>query len=123
MIFLIHSVEFILVLLIVALFFNVIRAYKTELPSSLFEVTSYNAEADLKPVSVVENYIEAFFPIESESLNPLLVLREEQELHDSANESFSTLENPRNVNEENSQSISSKVIEAMMSEAKLVCAS
>ncbi len=123
MIFLIHSVEFILVLLIAALFFNVIRAYKTELSSALLEPTTYSIEADLKPASVVENYIEAFFSMESESLNPLLGLREEQELHASTDVSFSTLENPQNVNEENSQSISSKVIEAMMSEAKLVCAS
>jgi len=123
MIFLIHSLEVLLVLLIVVLVLSVIRAYRAELLSIPYEQAVYNAAADLKPVSIVENYIEDFFGMESESLNPLLALRAEQELHNSTNSSDAKFEKHRNLHEDNSQSISSKVIEAMMTEADLLCAS
>jgi len=121
MIILIHSLEILLVLLIVALVISVIRAYRAELPSVGGEQAVSPVAADLVQVSIVENYIEDFFNMKSESLNPLLALRAEQEMQTSAN-----LENTRTVQAnpaENSQSISSKVIEAMMSEAELLCAS
>jgi len=123
MIFLIHSLEVLLVLLIVVLVLSVIRAYRAELSSTSFEQTIYNVVDDLKPVSIVENYIEDFFGRESESLNPLLALRAEQELHNPANASDAKFEKHRNLHEDNSPSISSKVIEAMMTEADLLCAS
>jgi hypothetical protein len=123
MVFLIHSLEILLVLLIVVLVFCVIRAYRAELSSISYEQSIYNVTADLKAVSIVENYIEEFFGMDSESLNPLLALREERELHTSANVCDTKLDKCRHVQEENSQSISSKVIESMMSEAELLCAS
>jgi len=130
MILLIYSLEIILFLLVVSLGYRVFKAYNSEYinsPNEGNELTSQVAiSSDLSGdktdgKSIVEAYIGDFFMAESNEFNnPLSAFKQSDQVDIKA----SSVEQHNKSKIENAdRSISSKVIDAMMAEADLACAS
>lgn len=130
MIFLIHSLEIILLLLVISLGYRVVKGYLSEYKVSSNEgceitsqVTTIQDTCDDKMdgKSIVEAYIDDFFLPELNDFNhPLSVLKQADQVvsKTSSKDQAATLKV-----ENTDRSISSKVIDAMMAEADLACAS
>lgn len=130
MILLIHSLEIILLLLVASLGYRVVKGYRAEHISSLSEdcelepkiaIISNRSEDIMDGKSIVEAYIDDFFTAESGDFDhPLSLLKQAEQLEIKT----PSMEQVTKSKVENSdRSISSKVIDAMMAEADLACAS
>lgn len=130
MIFLIHSLEIALILLVILFGYRVIKQYHGEniaspniqhnIDSRTISTVDDSKESEVGR-SIVEAYINDFFPVE-----PDLVTSSLSRLQTAHKESTNTTSNDLAVTpkaETNDRSISNKVIEAMMAEADLACAS
>lgn len=122
----IHLFEITLLLLVVTLGYRVVKAYRSEIgflldncepkPQATPAVSVAKDKMDGK--TIVEAYIDDFFMAEAD--DPLMALK----YADQAEVNTSSTEVMTQSKVENSdRSISSKVIDAMMAEADLACAS
>ena len=126
MIFIIHLLETALLLLVILLWYRVLKTYHAESKAAIVEEL-YNTSNQLhhdtdKPLtiangkSLVEAYIGDFFP--SEPDDSLSILKTASQQNVVSNEQAANLKAA-----DCDRSISSKVIDAMMAEADMVCAS
>lgn len=130
MILLIHSLEIILLLLVASLGYRVVKGYQSEYISSPGEDSELEPKVTIisncsgeimDGKSIVEAYIDDFFTAEPAGFDhPLSVFKQTEQIEIKK----PSIEQVTKPNVENTdRSISSKVIDAMMAEADLACAS
>ncbi len=132
MVLLIHSLEIILLLLVASLGYRVVKEYHSEYNVSTgqecditqqVDIISNVKEDKIDGKSIVESYIDDFFIVESDDFtHPLSVFKQPDQLATEVQDS-SMDKTAKPKIENTDRSISSKVIDAMMTEADLACAS